>query len=391
MSAHPIYLSALFAGAILLTPQAHSITCDPQETACNEQSSQNPPPEETAPCSFCEEDFHYQEKEEEQRNSANYQSSTQNVNTLITNTAANVGSLNRQQQTGTSLDKKGEGSSADSIADSGRLSPFAILSNSDTDKRASQQSLAFEQSESSILLGVDYRVSNDLVAGALISYSDADAEMQGNLGDTDTSTYLLGLYASRYYGNLFVDGFISYGQLDLDTERSFGTSSAEGSTDGAFHNVDIAVGTNIQANALSLTPSVRLSHTRGEIDGYTEKAFGGGITPITVDDQKFESFNARASLLASYAVLFDWGVLLPSFTFSYIHEYSKAQSITTSVAGFSNTQAAEAPVRNYREGQFNLSAQFRHGLSAFLSYSRYADNELYDRDSASLGIRYEMP
>ncbi|WP_372758286.1 autotransporter outer membrane beta-barrel domain-containing protein [Litorivivens sp.] len=286
--------------------------------------------------------------------------------------------------------EKGGGASADSITDSGRLSPFIIISGAETDKRETSKGVAFEQTEKSLLIGADYRLNAGRIIGAVASYSDGDTDLQANLGESATESYLLGVYASQYWGGIYLDAFIGYGELDIESERGASGNRLHGSTDGNFHTADLSLGINHHMQALSVSPAVRLSHTRGKINRYTETA-AGTATPTTFNTQTFESLNASASISVSYATPTDWGVLIPTATFAYIHEYIGAQSIETSAAGQAQVQITEAPVKNYKDIELSLVAQFRRGASAFFSYAVYADNELFDRESINLGIRYELP
>lgn len=285
---------------------------------------------------------------------------------------------------------QGGGASADTIADQGRLSPFLIASGSETEKRETSKGLAFDQSELSLLAGADFRLTPDQIIGAVVSYTDGETELQANLGQTDTESYLLGAYLSQYLGDVYLDLFVGYGELDIHSERGSVSNRLTGDTDGAFHTADLAIGTTQQFDALSLSPHVRLSHTRGQIDSYTERS-SGSATPTHFEQQHFESLTAAASLSVSYANATDWGVLIPALTVSFVHEYSGAESMQTSAGGVSQIQVTEAPARNYKDIELSVSAQFKRGVSAFFSYGMYANNELFDRESLNLGLRYELP
>ena len=192
----------------------------------------------------------------------------------------------------------------------------------------------------------------------------------------ESDSLILGFHASKYWGDTYLDALLTYGQIDLDVERSSGFSQFDSSTDGDFHSAELAFGHLFNHRSWTITPSVRLLNVRGNIDGYTEKVVSGGGA-ITYEDQKFDSLNARASLQADYVFLADWGVLIPSIYFAYHHEYAEADAVTTNNG---LRQFGEDPVSNYRAGRLNLAAQFKRGFSGFISYERLIDHELLDRD-----------
>ena len=179
---------------------------------------------------------------------------------------------------------------------------------------------------------------------------------------------------------------LTYGQIDLDVERSSAFGQFDSSTEGDFHSAELAFGHLFNHNRWTITPSVRLLNVRGSIDGYSEETVSG-FGAVTYEEQKFDSLNARASLQADYVFLTDWGVLIPSLYFAYHHEYAEADAVPTNTGV---RQFGEDPARNYRAGRINLAAQFKRGLSGFISYERLIDHELLDRDTVVIGARVEL-
>lgn len=282
----------------------------------------------------------------------------------------------------------GGAASADSdISSSGRLSPFAVIDSSDSERKATTTSRAYDQDANTVILGVDYRLNSDLIAGATLSYLDSDTDLDNDQGSSDNETIVLGLHASKYWGDTYLDALLTYGQIDLDVERVSPGGRFDGSTDGDVHSAELALGRLINHEQWSISPSVRLLHARGALDGYTEVNTSGGTGAVSYREQKFESLNARAAIQGDYVVLTNWGVLVPSLYFAYHHEYIDADAVTTT-AGLK--QFSDDPARNYRVGRLNIAAQFKRGLSGFLSYERLINHEFLDRDTVALGVRYEL-
>lgn len=295
--------------------------------------------------------------------------------------------VNRNRTSSLSPTLGGAASADSDISSSGRLSPFAVLDSSDTERKATTISRAYDQDANTVILGFDYRVAGDLIAGATLSYLDSETDLDNDQGSSDNETIVLGLHASKYWGDTYLDALLTYGQIDLDIERVSPGGRFDGSTDGDFHSAELALGRMINHKQWSVSPSLRLQHVRGALDSYTEVNTTGGTGAISFREQKFESLNARAAIQTDYVVLTDWGVLVPSLYFAYHHEYIGAGAVTTT-AGLK--QFSDDPARNYRVGRLNLAAQFKRGLSGFLSYERLINHEFLDRDTVALGVRYEL-
>lgn len=283
---------------------------------------------------------------------------------------------------------QGGAASADGdIGASGRLSPFVVVDSSDSERKASAISRAYDQDAKTAILGFDYRISEALIAGATLNYLDSETDLDNNQGSSENKSIILGLHASRYWGNTYLDTLVTYGQIDLDVERVSPGGRFDGSTDGDFHSAELALGQLVNHKQWSFSPSVRLLHVRGSLDGYTETNISGGTGAIAYREQQFESLNARAAFQTDYVVLTDWGVLVPSLYLAHHHEYVGAEAITTTTG---LRQVGEDPARNYKVIRLNLAAQFKRGLSAFLSYETLSKHEFLDRDTATLGFRYEL-
>ncbi len=304
-------------------------------------------------------------------------------------------SFGRRSQTASLPSAFGGAASADSsIGDSQRFSPFLVFDVNETDRRAGESSRAYEQDNQAVIFGADYRYSDSLIAGASLSYVNFDTEFDADQGSNDVENLILGIHASKYWGNTYLDALVTYGQIDVEAERNSrptGGGVYESSTDGDFHAVELAVGHMYGYKQWNITPSFRLMHLRGVLDGYSETRVDlpGAGGAVTYKDQAIESLNARASLQLDYPLLTDWGVLIPSVYYAFHHEYIGAENVNSNIGG-GQTQRGEDPLNNYRVGRINVSAQFKRGLSGFLSYESLIKHEFLDRDSVALGIRLEM-
>src|SRR6185437_16073164 len=72
----------------------------------------------------------------------------------------------------------------------------------------------------SILGGVDYRVSDAFIVGGAVSYEDTRSRFDNSLGNVKAQTWSVAGYGTYTSGPWYVDGFVSYGTVDYDTNRT---------------------------------------------------------------------------------------------------------------------------------------------------------------------------
>jgi len=194
----------------------------------------------------------------------------------------------------------------------------------------------------------------------------------------------------------------SIGRLDYDSSREvmFASSvvtavggvvdrTATGSTNGRQTGASESTGYDWHWGGLTAGPQVTLNYSKLRVDSYDETGASG--LDLSYGEQSGESFNARAGGHLSYAVNTRFGVLLPHVQAAAVHEF--ASGIQSVNAHFSADAAAQfdlltdAPDRNYFNWSTGLSAQFPHGIAAFVDYQSFAGLARTTLHDTSLGLR----
>ncbi|MGH7264834.1 MAG: autotransporter outer membrane beta-barrel domain-containing protein [Candidatus Rokuibacteriota bacterium] len=261
------------------------------------------------------------------------------------------------------------------------------------DKDATDREAGFDFDAGSLLGGVDYRFTRDLVLGAAVGYSVTNADLAGSRGSVDVDGVSLSLYGTHFATNrFFVDGIVSGGFDSYDTSRNIryaipgvggGTTevnqTARGDTDGPWFVVGAGAGYDVTMGGLTFGPLARVSFAKAYIDGYQESISGtgpGSGLALDVDSQDVDSLQTVLGAQASYAIGTGFAVLVPHVRAEWVHEFlDDSRTISarfvedpTPSAGTTIRLVTDDPDRDYFNVGVGLSATFRRGISAFVYY-----------------------
>jgi uncharacterized protein with beta-barrel porin domain len=306
-----------------------------------------------------------------------------------------------------------------------RLGVFANGTFTGGGKDVSGQEAGFDYTTFGLTLGADYRFTDNFILGATFNYMsnniDFDTTSINNTlsgGGIDTQSFGFSLYSTYYVSNQFyVDGIFSFGWNNYDIDRRIiytipstdrrgrlipGTTAvnqtAAGDTNSTQYSISVGVGYDFNVQGFTITPLARLEYSRINIDSYQERinntADGFGLA-LAFDDQHVDSFVSVLGAQASYAISTGIGVLLPQVRVEWRHEFENdARSITSR---FVNDPArtplvlgTEDPDRDFFTLGTGLSATFRGGVAAFVSYETVVGLVRVSAHSVVGGIRFEF-
>lgn len=126
------------------------------------------------------------------------------------------------------------------------------------DVETTAQALGSEFTTGGITVGVDYRVTSNLVMGITAGYAHADSDLNnGGLLKIDGGH--LGLYGSLYGGGFYVNGFVSGGYNSYTAKRRTLGGTARGTSNGGTFNSLLGAGYDWQRGGLALVPWLHCS------------------------------------------------------------------------------------------------------------------------------------
>lgn len=273
------------------------------------------------------------------------------------------------------------------------------------EKDRSTSSPAFDAEQWALLAGMDYRFNDELVGGVSLAYGqssiDFDPREEGGL---DTDSWAVSLYGSAYAArNLYFDAILNVANSDYGADRNITyvdglglvSVDAHGDTGGMTYSAGVSGGYDFLLGGLTLSPTLGLFYIDATIDSFTERGAGG--LNLIYDEQSFQSFTGNLGFRATYAWNLSWGVLLPHLRVDYVREFKDDVDVFA-VRFAADPDAASTPpilveTDNPDESYWRLaagfSAQFIHGVSAYIEYQRLESFELISFQDVSLGLRLQ--
>jgi uncharacterized protein with beta-barrel porin domain len=301
----------------------------------------------------------------------------------------------------------------------GQFGIFASGGYGNGDKNETSNVAGFDFDAYNFTAGIDYRLNDNLIIGAALSYATADANIDNNGGSVDADTISGSIYGTFYQSdNFFVDGALNFGSSNYDQHRKLtyqlndlpvavtGRPAANvnqkfyADYDGNKYAMTINGGYEIHQGALTITPSGRFQYIKVNVDEFREdkvsnpNADGSGMG-VEIDSQEFKSLNTSLGAQVNYAISQSWGVLLPYGGLNWVHEFEdNDEDVTGRFLGDSSRTTFRLPTDNSDSDYFNanigLLGLFTQGASAFVDYQALLGYEDLNYYQINAGVRFEF-
>ncbi|NPU90977.1 MAG: autotransporter domain-containing protein [Gammaproteobacteria bacterium] len=222
-------------------------------------------------------------------------------------------------------------------------------------------------------LGVDHGLRPDLHVGAALNWLTYDLEYDNNGGTLDSDLYTFTGYLSWFLDKLSVDAQVGYTAGDFSTERNIESFStvALGDTDSNQYNVSAQVDYTMGFDALTTRPYLRVDYLATQIDGYNEE--GGAGWAMEIGDQELNITEVSLGLDTTYALSFDWGVMVPGIKLAAVSESSSDYApVVFHLMGDASSDGIFSLQPDTEDSMFyqvDLSAvfQLKNGIATFFS------------------------
>ena len=299
--------------------------------------------------------------------------------------------------------------SADIGADLGPFGVFAsgAINLGNRDQTENQTGFDFKTLE--LILGADYRFSNQSILGVALSYNATDTDMDSNGGYLDSRGYGLTFYGVHYLSDqLYVEGMVNYGRNNYDQQRNVAYQLSnvdvqqrfDSSYGGQQFFADAGVGYQFTHGNLTLTPEARLSYLDVRVDPFQEHAFDsnpGSAWAVAVDEQNLQSLVSSLGGRASYLLNQSWGTLEPQIELSWLHEFKdnnqwlSGRFVEGAIVPDNIFQIFMDPMdKNYFRFSLGFLARFNQGPSALIQYRTVFNYENVETHSITTQLRWEF-
>jgi len=272
----------------------------------------------------------------------------------------------------------------------------------------------FDFHNASLTAGVDYRFTDNFVAGAALGYNHNSSTLDQNLGKLSVDGYSLNGYFTWYHNNdFYVEGSLVQDWLNYDLQRNIayqianlsgtGTTtvneSATASPNGNQTSVALSIGKDFNRGAWAMSPYVRMVYSHLRLDGFSESASDPGAAGAglitSVASRSLDSNLGVIGGRVSYTTSFDWGILIPNAMLEWNHEFrNDPQTIVTRFV-YDPTQTPivvtdKPPDNSYFNVGIGLNAVLPGGRSGYISWEHLVGFAGAHENRFSLGIRIEF-
>ena len=276
----------------------------------------------------------------------------------------------------------------------------------DKDKTDAQN--GYDLDVKGLTMGMDYRITDNAVAGLAIGFADTDLDYKQNGGTMDAESQFITAYGSYYDDkNYYIDVSVTRGNSDYDMLRRveykdmFGqvNTQIDSSTSGRQLLATFDAGYDFIKGPFIIGPNLGVSYNKTNIDQFNERGSSG--LELAYGRQEASVQSASLGWHSSYTMLRDWGVLTAQFNGNYYRDIKNDENQVIAAFvhdpfGDSNSPLAPMVVRtdaidkSYMSFNVALAAQFQHGLSGFVDYRYLAGASNISSAELSFGMRYEL-
>ncbi len=283
------------------------------------------------------------------------------------------------------------------IANSGRLGGFVKGRIQLGDSSATSNAAGYDFSTKGVTMGVDYRLSDQLVLGGALGYANTNNDYKSSRGDMSADGTTLSFYGSYYAPrDIYLDWIASYGSNKYSSTRNITYSGintqAQGDPNGSQLGTSLSVGTDVSRGAWVFTPYLRAEYVEAKVDAYDES--GGSGLALSYDQQTVHSFTTAAAARVAKTVSTRSGVFTPSAHLEWEHQYRNDQRMITArfvedpSAPFQT--ATDSPDRNYFNLGLSMAATWPAGRSGFISYEMVLGQNNIRSYTFDFGVRQEF-
>ena len=290
--------------------------------------------------------------------------------------------------------ENGGGASADEPVTPSRLGIFLNGQASFGDKDQTEREAGFDFNTSGLTLGVDYRLSPDLVIGGALGYGTDTADFVAEQGSLDIDTFTGSIYTSFYVPeSMFLDTILMFGDNDYKTVRNIVYTGVNTSTAGDTKGSQFGIGINggkeiFIGGGYLVSPLVRFEYLKTDIDAYRET--GGDGWALAIEDQSIESAKLAIAAEISRAFKQSWGAFVPHLHVEWENQLKDdSREIVASMVEAPDAQfvlPTDKPDKSY----FNLGFGFTGIVGENIGFLLGAETTLDQKDIQNTTVNAEV-
>ena len=186
----------------------------------------------------------------------------------------------------------------------------------------------FDTSTYGMVGGMDKTLNNGSVFGLALAYSTTKTNQDNLASDgSDTTSIQATAYASKEFGNGYVDGYLSYGQHKTDGTRTANSGKLSSRVDADQISAKVETGYSIPVNdGIFVTPFTSLEYGMLNQKGYTEKGTSYQNDALKVDGIKSNRGTVEVGAKMTTNIALEDVLIIPQFSASVYNSFGDTKS-----------------------------------------------------------------
>ena len=257
---------------------------------------------------------------------------------------------------------------------------------------------------SGITLGLDYRFSDNAVAGAGLGIVRNNTEFTADDGTADLNGLSLTLFATWYQPDKgYIDGVLEIGRNDYNIRRRINLPDTDdqfalGTTAANVLSFTLGAGRDWSRNGYEFGPYARLTHVMADVDAYAESASNelvGFGSVLNIQSHSVSSTTVSVGGQVSRTVNTRRGVFIPQLRLEAEFETEDRKEGIDASFQHDPTQSTFTVNGNVRDTSYinvglGTSALFPNGKSGYLFYETQTQHDFVIQHWLKLGLRFEF-
>ena len=213
---------------------------------------------------------------------------------------------------------------AEPLRDSGEYEFFALAQSDFAENASVSDAPNFDYNLYGVTAGFDWKPNYETTLGLALGYTYGKAKIHNSGGKINMDDMRVTAFASRLFGNCYVDAGVQAGMATFDSRRQTFAGATSGDTDSIFAGTFITVGSVFvisqdkkNGSGLYFTPSAGLSYLHTKIDGFRETGTAG----LVMDDAEGDSLRARIAAAVQWSFPLDNWQMRLGLEVAYSHDF----------------------------------------------------------------------
>ena len=250
----------------------------------------------------------------------------------------------------------------------------------------------YHQASGGLVLGIDRRISDQLVLGGAFTYlSDgADLSQKGKISADETFAQLYGVW---FKDGFHVEGMAGVGYNSYTTKRQGLQGLAKGNTTGEDWGGLLSGGYDWQQQKWSFGPVGELQYENVGIDPYREK---GSLAPLHIQGQSMDALHSQLGGAVRYRgnIPGTWSFITPELNLGWRHDfYGNTVPLSAHLAdGAGGVFTVNGPSlgSDSMVGSLGVTVQWVPTFSTYVNFTAQLGRTGYEAETISGGMRFDF-